>query len=135
MIKDVTQLRDDELRRRFSDIMDSGVNRSYYKWETAVHLLAQQSAPRFYISADRARTYVSAMRRGTHHVFSQLRQAMVRDLAENYDRIKLEHPEYKEYEIWYAVVESPAKSFYLLEKTIKYIVYDYLRPKCDRERI
>ena len=132
MIKENTISRDCELRKRFNDIRNSGVNEKYYDWNVVVKVLAKSPAPRFYLSPKMAEQYVLNFKRGKFLVKSKIGHAMIRDLAENYDRIKELYPYKKSFEIWQLVVDSPAKSFYLKEKTIRYIVYEYLRPKANR---
>jgi len=133
MEKDVTKLRDIELRRLFHLMTNSGVNSDYYSWQVICRLLYKQPAPRFYITPKKAEQYVYSMYHGNvkRKKFETLE--MIRDLAENFERIKGEHPEKKKYEIWEEVVNCPAKSFYLKEVTIRHIVYGYLRPTNKRK--
>lgn len=132
MIKETTKQRDAELRKRFDELRNSGVNSKYYNWKDIVRLLAKMPAPRFYISPKMAEQYVFNFKRGTFLLKSNEGKAMIRDLVENYDRIKMESPNKLAYEIWDELVDSPAKSFYLKEKTIRYIIYEYLRPTANR---
>lgn len=132
MIKETTILRDSELRKMFDNIRNAGVNNRYYDWKVVVKLLATSPAPKFYISPKMAEQYVLNFNRGKFLVKSSIGRAMIRDLAENYERIKSQYPYKKAFEIWELVVDSPAKSFYLKEKTIRCIIYEYIRPQTNR---
>lgn len=134
MTKDLTTYRDLELRSRFQDIRDSGVNKMYYNWKLVVRMLSKQPAPQFYISPKKAEQYVHSYYRGEFLVKSSLARAMVRDLVDNYERIIAERNGKKMCEIWEMVVESPAKSFYLKESTIRHIIYEYLRPHTNQRK-
>lgn len=128
MVKDSTKNRDAALRQRFDEIQKSGINSKYYDWKVVVKLIAKMPAPRFYITPKMAEQYVLNYYRGIYKVKSMLGKEMIKDLVENYERLKQEDPYKQAWEIWQDLVECPAKSFYLREKTIKYIIYEYLRP-------
>lgn len=128
MTSECTISRDKELRKRFNDMLTSGININYYNWSLVAEMLANQPAPRFYISPKVASQYVFAYYHGTYKLKSEIGRRMIVDLVETYERIKSLGECRYNYEVWNKVVESPAKSFYLKPNTIERIIYEYIRP-------
>jgi len=120
--------RDSELRKRYDDILKSGVNCRYIDRDMVVRTIANQPAPRFYISPKTAEQHVLRYYRGEVTNKNATTRAMIKDLVENYEILKAEMPNAYHYEIWDALILRPAKRFYLSEASIKSIVYGYTRP-------
>lgn len=108
-------------------MLNSGVNSRYSGWKMYVSLLAKQPAPCFYISPKIAERYVHSYYRGEPVLKTAKGRALIKDLVENYERLKANNPDDYAYQIWDKLVECPAKSFYLKESVIKHIVYGYYR--------
>lgn len=120
--------RNKELRKRFNELLSaSGVNMMYFHRDTIVDMLYNESAPRFYISAKIAERYVLNYKRGVFLSEDPITRRKITDLAETFDRICAENPHMKRKDVWNEVVWSPAKSFYLSKKRIKWIVYGWVK--------
>lgn len=129
MVKYDTTDRDRELCKRYDDIIKSGINHNYLTHKNVVKVISLQSAPRFYLEPRTAEKYILQYYRGEYYRKSVLGRKMIDDLVANYERLASQHPNWCNYQLWDAVVMCEAKSFYLTENTIKFIIYGYLRKK------
>lgn len=90
--------------------------------KTIIALMQEQSAPRFYITAETARLYInnySKRRRST------LKVAMIEDLISTYNRLKAENPDAPKEWLYEEVVLQPAKSFYMSDHRIEEVIFQY----------
>ena len=125
MIKEVTKCRDRELRKRFRDVLNSGINADYYDCADVIRMIANQPAPRFYIAPRVAQRYVLKFYRGIYERDTPMGRKMIHDLVENYERITANAVRKTRADIWEELVMCPAKSFYIKESIVKLIVYGY----------
>lgn len=94
--------------------------------ETAVN----GKAPRFYVTFENARRYISLMMRKKHiPIVNKNKMAMYKEIYNRYiKRIQDCESQYR-YVILEKIIEEPAPSFYLDEDTFKGIVYKTLRER------
>lgn len=88
---------------------------------TLLAVLAEQPAPRFYISPFTAWLYLTKHRNPKN----KLTQEMIEDLQENLARLKRENPDASNIWLYEKVVKQPAKSFYMSPHRIKEIIFHY----------
>lgn len=94
--------------------------------KTIIALIQEQPAPRFYITAETARLYIKNYCKPNSN---SIKQAMIADLLENYNRLKQENPAAPKEWLYEVVVEQPAKSFYMSAKRIEEIIFYRLDKK------
>lgn len=125
MTKDLTFERDAAIRKCYDELLDCVPDRRHIKKNRMVDMVYRANAPRFYISPKWAEYVVFNYYRGVHVAGSNLRKQMAEDLAANYERLKQEHEDYSQEEIFAMLVCQPAKSFYVSRITIKSIIYGW----------
>ena len=94
--------------------------------ETAV----KRNAPRFYVTFENARRYISLMTRKKRlPLVNKNKMEMYREIYNRYlKRIKETSSHYR-YVILEKIIEEPAPSFYLDEETFRGIIYKTLRER------
>ena len=121
--------RDAKIRELHQQIMRAqGVNRQYIRREVVIDMLAHEPAPRFYISPEWAMRYITAYYGGQSvwiRTRGKERQAMIRDLVTNFERLQRENPDKTRQWLYMTVVEQPAQSFYVSKQRIKEIIFNY----------
>ena len=115
------------LRKVYSDIIHTqGVNLNYLNRNSILDLIAEQPAPRFYITPEIAGWYICQYYRNNKMpLIKPHKQAMVLDLVENYERLRQQYPDMHKWALYDMVVEQPAKSFYMNKQRIKEIIFNY----------
>ena len=122
----LTDQRDRDLKNLHTSVIkNSGVNPMYLTREFIVSTLASQPAPRFYIKAQQAESYVVGYYKQVSYVKSELKRSMILDLVRVFEKIRSDNIHLPMADIWQLVVEHPAKSFYLSNQRIKEIIYNY----------
>lgn len=122
----LTDQRDRDLKNLHTSVIkNSGVNPMYLTREFIVSTLASQPAPRFYIKAQQAESYVVGYYKQVSYVKSELKRSMILDLVQVFEQIRSDNIHLPMADIWQLVVEHPAKSFYLSNQRIKEIIYNY----------
>lgn len=125
-IQTLTEERDHDLRKLHADVIkNSGVNPMYLSRETIVQTIASHSAPRFYICARQAQSYVIGYYKNRESVKYDNKKAMILDLVRVFEEIRSENIHLPMSDIWQMVIEHPAKSFYLTNQRILEIIYNY----------
>ena len=122
----LTAERDRDLKNLHSSVIkNSGVNPMYLSRETIISTLSSQPAPRFYIKAQQAESYVVGYYKQITLVKSANKRAMILDLVQVFEKIRSENMHLPMADIWQLVVMHPAKSFYLSTQRIKEIIFNY----------
>lgn len=126
--KNMYKQRNADIMQLVSDLRSSGVCKAYIPRDHMAELIYSSQAPRFYISPEKARFYVTQYFRGRIIRTSATKSQMVEDLVEAYKEIvDGEDPDnpMTQQDLWEAVVAHKAKSFYLEKSRIIKIVYNY----------
>lgn len=122
----LTAERDRDLKNLHTSVIkNSGVNPMYLSRETILSTLSSQPAPRFYLKAQQAESYVVGYYKQVTSVKSAHKRAMILDLVQVFEKIRSENIHLPMADIWQLVVKHPAKSFYLSQQRIKEIIYNY----------
>ena len=94
--------------------------------EQAVH----SSAPRFYVTFENARRYISLMlRKKSIPIVNKNKLEMYNEIYRRYLKRLHESREHTRFLILENIIEEPAPSFYIDEETFKGIVYKTLRER------
>ena len=123
-----------DIRRQ--DIIDSFFNslkelrktRPFVTQNEVIEHAARSTAPRFYVTFENARRFVSLLMRGKRlPIVNKNKVEMYKEIYRRYKaRLKDCNKRYK-YIILESIIEEPAPSFYLDEETFRGIVYRSLR--------
>lgn len=95
----------------------------------------RSSAPRFYVTFENARRFVSLLMRGKRlPITNGNKIAMYKEIYRRYkERVKNASARYK-YLILESIIEEPAPSFYIDEETFRGILYRTLRGRKEQPR-
>lgn len=95
-----------------------------------IEMAVKKNAPRFYVTFENARRYISLMTRKKHlPLVNKNKMEMYREIYNRYlKRIKETSSHYR-YVILEKIIEEPAPSFYLDEETFRGIIYKTLRER------
>ena len=121
--KALIELRNEDVRKAYERVSKASVGINYISSETIISIVADEPAPRFYISPYWARVIIRNHYKGTNSC--RVKQAMILDLVENYERLLALKPNMRKKTLYGMVVEQPAKSFYISPRSIKEIVFNY----------
>ena len=117
------------VRQRYKDlkavhkrIIQATNSVGYIPVATIISIIQEQTAPRFYITPHTANLYINNIQ---HRREKSRRPEMIKDLIENYNRLKSENPDKSKDWLYEKVVEQPAKSFYMSDSRIRDIIYGY----------
>ena len=104
------------------------------KMETILREAAKQPAPRFYVSFENARRFVSLLVRGRNiPIVRSSTFAMYEELHRRYIDLKREYRlrgvRCPNYSILREIIDQPAPSFYTDVETLRCLFYKYLRKK------
>ena len=123
-----------DIRRQ--DIIDSFFNslkelrktRPFVTQNEVIEHAARSTAPRFYVTFENARRFVSLLMRGKRlPIVNKNKVEMYKEIYRRYKaRLKDCNKRYR-YIILESIIEEPAPSFYLDEETFRGIVYRSLR--------
>ena len=123
-----------DIRRQ--DIIDSFFNslkelrktRPFVTQNEVIEHAARSTAPRFYVTFENARRFVSLLMRGKRlPIVNKNKVEMYKEIYRRYKaRLKDCNKRYR-YIILESIIEEPAPSFYLDEETCRGIVYRSLR--------
>lgn len=93
-----------------------------------IELASKKSAPRFYVTFENARRFVSLLVRGKElPITNKNKVEMYKEIYRRYrEQVKNKNARYK-YLILEDIIEEPAPSFYLDEETFRGIIYSTLR--------
>ena len=127
-IQTLTDLRDKDLQNLYSQIIkSSAVNQRYLTRDVIIDTLTAQPAPRFYICARQAQSYVVGYYKNRGSVNRSNKKAMILNLVQVFEQIRPQNMHLPMSEIWQMVVNHPADSFYLSHQRILEIIYNYRR--------
>ena len=95
-----------------------------------IEMAVKKNAPRFYVTFENARRYISLMTRKKRlPLVNKNKMEMYREIYNRYlKRIKETSSHYR-YVILEKIIEEPAPSFYLDEETFRGIIYKTLRER------
>ena len=120
----IIQQRNHDLKEAYRKIIQASQTLRYSTPQRMIaSIIAEMPAPRFYISPFSAQLYITGEYRNRN--LSRRKRAMIADLVENYEQLRRLYPEAQKSAIYALVVEQPAKSFYMTEKRICEIIYNY----------
>lgn len=107
-------------------------NKEHATTEDVIAYVSQCGAPRFYVSEQRARAVLRKRRRtGEWPEMQDRRRSMFEELWERYKKMEIECPGEREEDIIFAIVNSPAPSFYLSPKSVRTLIYAELGVRCQ----
>lgn len=129
VIEDVRDIRKkDVLNSFFESIKEVRKTKPFATQEDIIRHAARSKAPRFYVTFENARRFVSLlMRKKKLPLTNSNKLDMYKEIYRRYiKRVKESGIRYK-YVILEQIIEEPAPSFYLNEETFRGIVYKTLR--------
>lgn len=108
--------------------------RSMDKMEDIIAAAAAGPAPRFYVSFENARRFVSLIIRGKKiPLLNKKKMAMYEELAKKYiarrKQLREDGERYVNYVLLEEIIETPAPSFYADAETLRCLFYQYMRLK------
>ena len=108
--------------------------RSMDKMGDIIAAAAAGPAPRFYVSFENARRFVSLIMRGKKiPLVNKDKMAMYEELAKKYiarrKQLRNDGERYVNYTLLEEIIETPAPSFYADAKTLRFLFYRYMRLK------
>ena len=114
----------------FESVKELRKTRPYATQSEVIEYAANGKAPRFYVTFENARRFVSMlMRKKKLPVINENKLAMYKEIYNRYiQRVKDCTKRYK-YLILEKIIEEPAPSFYINEETFRSIVYRTLRKR------
>lgn len=112
----------------FESLKEVRKTRPYATQEEVIRHAVKKEAPRFYVTFENARRFVSLLARNKKlPLINRNKLAMYKEIYKRYlQRVKDCSKRYK-YIILEQIIEEPAPSFYLDEETFRSIVYRALR--------
>lgn len=122
---DIISIRDRDVAETFFDAI-KGTMEFSVRQDEIIRRLADGRAPRFYVSYEKARRFVSMLERGLElPLKNPNRIRMYEELHRRY-RMRVSVTGRKEgYMVLSSIIEEPAPSFYMEPKTFRAIVYKY----------
>lgn len=120
--------RQDILDTFFNTMKESRKTRPYITQGEVIELASKSSAPRFYVTFENARRFVSLLMRGKKlPIVNKNKQEMYKEIYRRYKaKVKDANARYK-YIILEDIIEEPAPSFYIDGETFRGIIYTTLR--------
>ena len=120
--------RKEALNEAYKRIISSqGINSTYMKRELVISLLTEVAAPRFYLKPYQAQILIRKYYKNDCKptCSNELKNKMVEDLVEQYEKLRNEFPHLPKNQIWEKVVKQPAKSFYMTPHRIEEVIFNY----------
>lgn len=117
----------------FKTLKEERKTRPFITQNEVIEQAAKGSAPRFYVTFENARRFVSLLMRGKRlPIVNKNKVEMYKEIFRRYkERLKDSDKRYK-YIILESIIEEPAPSFYIDEETFRGIVYRTLRDTCRK---
>ena len=118
----------DVLNSFFESLKEVRKTKPYATQDDVIKHAAKMKAPRFYVTFENARRFISLLsRKKKLPLINKNKVAMYKEIYHRYmKRVKDSSKRYK-YVILDQIIEEPAPSFYLDEETFRGIVYKSLR--------
>ena len=117
----------------FKTLKEERKTRPFITQNEVIEQAAKGSAPRFYVTFENARRFVSLLMRGKRlPIVNKNKVEMYKEIYRRYKaRLKDYNKRYR-YIILESIIEEPAPSFYIDEETFRGIVYRTLRDTCRK---
>ena len=117
----------------FESLKEVRKTKPYATQEEVIRHAVKKEAPRFYVTFENARRFVSLLMRGKRlPIVNKNKVEMYKEIYRRYKaRLKDSDKRYK-YIILESIIEEPAPSFYIDEETFRGIVYRTLRDTCRK---
>lgn len=115
--------RNQDLQNAYAQLIKASNNIKYLSRNSILKLLQQQPAPRFYLTPYQAMRYICAFY--ANNTAKHRKQDMIKDLVQNYERLRTLYPKTTKTIIYEMVVEQPAQSFYMNLHRIQEIIFNY----------
>lgn len=122
----------------FKTLKEQRKTRPFITQNEVIEQAAKGSAPRFYVTFENARRFVSLLMRGKRlPIVNKNKVEMYKEIYRRYRKQAQECDSRYKYLILEDIIEEPAPSFYIDEETFRGIVYRALRSngnKADTHR-
>ncbi|MBR4065800.1 MAG: hypothetical protein IKJ97_03510 [Bacteroidaceae bacterium] len=120
--------RQDVVNSFFDSLKELRKTRPYASQSEIIEHASKSSAPRFYVTFENARRFISLLMRGKKlPITNKNKIAMYKEIFRRYkEKVKNVEARYK-YIILENIIEEPAPSFYIDEETFRGILYRSLR--------
>lgn len=127
----VRKMRKNDVTRAFFETMKKvRKNNPQATQNDVIEQAVKSEAPRFYVTFENARRYVSLMARKKQiPIVNKNKLEMYKEIYRRYLKRYKESSEHYRFVILEHIIEEPAPSFYLDEETFKGIVYRTLRER------
>lgn len=129
-----------EIRRQdivdcfYKSLKEMRKTRPFATLNEVIEHATKSSAPRFYVTFENARRFVSLLLRGKKlPITNKNKVAMYKEICRRYkSKVKNVNERYK-YIILESIIEEPAPSFYIDNETFRGIVYTTLRSRRNEQ--
>ena len=120
--------RQDVVNSFFDSLKELRKTKPYASQSEIIEHASKSSAPRFYVTFENARRFISLLMRGKRlPITNKNKIAMYKEIFRRYkEKVKNVEARYK-YIILENIIEEPAPSFYIDEETFRGILYRSLR--------
>lgn len=120
--------RQDVVNSFFDSLKELRKTKPYASQSEIIEHASKSSAPRFYVTFENARRFISLLMRGKRlPITNKNKIAMYKEIFRRYkEKVKNAEARYK-YIILENIIEEPAPSFYIDEETFRGILYRSLR--------
>lgn len=125
--------RQDVVNSFFGSLKELRKTRPFVSQSEVIEHASRSSAPRFYVTFENARRFVSLLMRDKKlPITNKNKIEMYKEIYRRYrEQVKNSDSRYK-YLILEDIIEEPAPSFYIDEETFRGIVYNALRNNCKK---
>ena len=129
--KSVRNMRKRDVIKAFFDTMkEVRTNNPLATQNEIIETAVKRNAPRFYVTFENARRYISLMTRKKHlPLVNKNKMEMYKEIYSRYLKRIRETSSHYRYVILEKIIEEPAPSFYLDEETFRGIIYKTLRER------
>jgi hypothetical protein len=127
--------RQDVVNSFFGSLKELRKTKPFVSQSEVIEYASKSSAPRFYVTFENARRFVSLLMRGKKlPITNKNKIEMYKEIYRRYcKQVKDSNARYK-YLILEKIIEEPAPSFYIDEETFRGIVYRTLRSNCRKDQ-
>ena len=128
--------RQDVVNSFFGSLKELRKTKPFVSQSEVIEHASRSSAPRFYVTFENARRFVSLLMRGKElPITNKNKVAMYKEIYRRYKaRVKDANARYK-YLLLESIIEEPAPSFYIDEETFRGIIYRTLRSNSKKNEI
>ena len=127
----IRKMRKEDVTKAFFDTMkEVRKENPLVTQNEVIEMAVKSTAPRFYVTFENARRYISLMaRKKKIPIVNENKLKMYKEIYNRYIKRIKETSEHYRYMILERIIEEPAPSFYLDAETFKGIVYKTLRER------